>query len=284
MIQSLRNLKARIRSIENTKKITRAMEMVSSSKFNRAKTALFAHLPYFTKLEAIVNHLLVSVDIPSHPYLEKRPENLPVVLCLITSDTGLCSTYNVSAIRMAEKFVAKYGAEKVILITIGREGYKHFRDEKIRIAATHLDRHGRLTNELAKTVTAQLLGFFMRKEAKEVYIAYTHFGGVLRHKPILQKILEIEVPNEPVLEYLFEPDMKMIFHKILPRYITEKIRHIMLDAFTSEHASRMVAMKTAKDNATELIDTLTLLRNKARQAAITKEIIDIAMSAEALKG
>jgi F-type H+-transporting ATPase subunit gamma len=124
----------------------------------------------------------------------------------------------------------------------------------------------------------------MRKEAKEVYIAYTHIGGVLRHKPILQKILEIEVPNEPVLEYLFEPDMKMIFHKILPRYITEKIRHIMLDAFTSEHASRMVAMKTAKDNATELIDTLTLLRNKARQAAITKEIIDIAMSAEALKG
>ena len=115
-------------------------------------------------------------------------------------------------------------------------------------------------------------------------MAYTHFGGVLRHKPILQKILEIETPDEPVLEYLAEPDMKMIFHKILPKYITEKTRHIMLDAFTSEHASRMVAMKTAKDNAAELIDTLTLLRNKARQAAITKEIIDIVMSAEALKG
>ena len=125
---------------------------------------------------------------------------------------------------------------------------------------------------------------FLEKKVSEIYMAYTHFGGVLRHKPVLEKILNIELPGEPVIEYLAEPDMQAIFDKILPRYIAEKIRHILMDAFTSEHASRMVAMKSAKDNATELIDTLTLLKNKARQAAITKEILEISMSAEALKG
>lgn len=284
MIQSLRTLKLRIRSIENTKKITRAMEMVSSSKFNRAKQALMAHLQYYLKLDSMVKHLLVSVDIPEHPYLNKGSRDLPIALCLVTSDTGLCSTYNHSAIRLAETFIEKHGKDKVLLVTVGKEGFRYYKDKGVRIAASYVDNHGKLTKELSEKIISKLVGMFMNKEAGEVYVAYTHFGGVLRHKPILEKLLNIDITDEPVIEYIFEPDEQSIYDKILPKYIEEKTKNIMLDAFTSEHASRMVAMKTAKDNATELIDTLTLLRNKARQAAITKEIIDIAMSAEALKG
>ena len=285
MIQSLRNIKLRIKSIESTRKITHAMEMVSSSKLSRTKHRLFSERPYFMKLEAILNKLLAGPVKPVHPLLENRSEEKKVALCVIVSDAGLCSVYNYAAIRVAEDFIAKRGQENVRLVTVGREGFNYFKRNGFSVSNQYIELHGRYSDEVSKNISDVLVNMFLQKEVDGVYIAYTRFITTLRRKVMLEKFLNVDMPEGPdETEYIVEPDLARAINRLIPAYISEKFNLTLLDAFASEHAARMIAMKTATDNANELVETLTLLRNKARQAAITKEILEIAMSAEALKG
>ena len=285
MIQSLRNIKLRIKSIESTRKITHAMEMVSSAKLSRTKHRLFAQRPYFIKLETVLNKLLAGAGTPIHPLLEKRPEEKKVALCVIVSDAGLCSVYNYAIIRAAEDFIAKRGRDNVRLITIGREGFNYFKRKGFSISNQYVELHGRHSDEVSKNISDVLADMFLQKDVDGVYIAYTCFITTLRRKVMLEKFLNVEMPEGgDDTEYIVEPNIDRAIDKLMPAYISEKFNLILLDAFASEHAARMIAMKTATDNANELVETLTLLRNKARQAAITKEVLEIAMSAEALKG
>jgi len=284
MIESLRNLKLRIKSVENTQKITRAMEMVSASKLNRVRNPLFLDRPYFAKLESMVMRLITSSSAVSSPFLEKRTGAGKIALCVITSDSGLCSVYNYSIMRLVENFINKNGRDKVSLITIGREAYNYFKKHDFAISKKYPELHGRYNDQTSKELSGDLSEIFLRKEADEVYIAYTHFTSTLRLKPVIEKFLNIEHGEKNDMQYIVEPDMGRLMGELLPAYLLEKIRLVLLDSFTSEHASRMIAMKMATDNARDLIDSLTLQRNKARQAAITKEILEVVMSAEALKG
>ena len=284
MIESLRNLKLRIKSIENTQKITRAMEMVSSSKLNRVRTALFMMRPYFTKFESVFTRLSSNLDASKNSFFRKQSDAGKIALCVITSDAGLCSVYNYAVTRLVEDFINKAGKDKVTLVTVGREGFNYFKKNDFPIAKRYMEIYGRYSDKIAKDIHDTLINMFLNKEVDEVYVAYTHFTTTLRLKPTIEKLLNIECNKAEHIEYIIEPDNDALLNKIVPAYLTEKIRLILLDSFTSEHASRMIAMKMATDNARDLIDTLTLLRNKARQAAITKDILEVVMSAEALKG
>jgi F-type H+-transporting ATPase subunit gamma len=296
MLLSLRQIKRRIRSVESTKKITRAMQMVSAAKLKHAQDMLFAGKPYYFKMDALLKKLLaipvrkefsngVNAGTVSHPLLEERAVKNNFTLCVVTSDSGLCSTYNNNIIRIAEGFIKKHGAENTRLVAIGKKGFSYFKSRGIKISRAYLGLQGRYSREVAEGIANTITNTFLSKKTDEVHIAHTHFDATLKYKPKLQKLLNIErAEEESGAAYILEPGAESILEKVIPAYSSAKIKGILLDAFTSEHSQRMVAMKSATDNAVELIDNLTLLRNKARQAAITTEIIEVSSAAEELKG
>lgn len=285
MILSLRSIKLRIKSVENTRKITRAMEMVSASKLGRMRSILYAARPYFSKVEVLMHNVLRSADMPMHPLLLKRPEVKSIALLVITSDAGLCGLYNNGMVRAVEEFIkGRMPKDKIRIIAVGREAFNHFKKKGYDISDGYDELHSRYSPDVAYEIADSLKEIFLSGRADEVYAAYTRFDSTLHHRPVIEKLLNIEVPDKGGVEYIAEPDMPSVLDELLGWYLNEKVRVIMLNSFTSEHSARMVAMKTATDNAEELIDSLTLSRNKARQAMITKEVIEVASSAEALKG
>ena len=284
MTQAIAAIKTRMRSVSNIRKITRAMEMVSMSKLNRVRASLFAMRNYFGRLESILNDFLEYTGHVSHPLLEKRETKGSIGLCVITSDTGLCSTYNQAIIRHAEAFMAGFKKEDVKIVAVGKEGHFHFKKRGFDIKSAYLELHGRYPKELSEKMAADLTYLFLSHEVDEVHLAYTHFESTLRHKPRVEKFVNIEHADGGNRDNLIlEPDVDGVAREFIPKYLSEKFHLVLLEALTSEHAARMFAMKTATDNANELMDTLTLFRNKARQAAITKEVIEIASGAEAMK-
>ncbi|MDD5427768.1 MAG: ATP synthase F1 subunit gamma [Candidatus Omnitrophica bacterium] len=284
MIQSFRQLKDRIKSIESTRKITRAMEMVSAAKLNKVKSAFFSSKNYFARTERILFDLLSDLEPADHPLLEKRKAKNAIALAVIASDTGLCSTYNNNVIKLAKDFADRFDRERVKIIAVGKEAFSYFKKENYGINNFYLGMRGKFSEEIAADMTGTLVKLFTGGEADEIYIAYTHFSPNLRHKPVVEKFLDIEYAHKEKRHYILEPDKEAILNELISKYLADKIRVILLDSFTTEHSARMLAMKLATDNANELIDTLTLLKNKARQAAITKEVLEIANSAEALRG
>ncbi len=261
------------------------MQMVSTAKLKHAQDMLFAGKPYYFKMDALLKKLLASAKTAAHPLLEERPVKNNFTICVVTSDSGLCSTYNDNIIRIAEGFINKHGAGNTRLITIGKKGFSYFKKRKIKITHAYLGLQGRYSNEIAEEIIKTVVNAFLSKETDEVHIAHTHFDATLKYRPKLQKLLNIErVAEEREVDYILEPGAERILEELIPAYISAKVKGMLLDAFTSEHSQRMVAMKSATDNAVELIDSLTLLRNKARQAAITTEIIEVSSAAEELKG
>ena len=284
MIQNLRQIKSRIKSIENTKKITRAMEMVAAAKLNRVKARFYAFHTYFSKLETILKNAMADLQTYGHPLLKIRTDVKRTLVCIITSDTGLCSAYNHNIINAADEFLKSYDKKRIRLITIGKEAYSYFKPREYIIENSYLGLGGRYSQKLSTEIFDYLTDMFLNGAADEIYIVYTYFSSSLRHVARIEKLLNIEIESQDQKFYIFEPDLKIVSDKLIPSYLLNKISFILLSSFTSEHSARMFAMKIATDNAEDLIDTLTLLRNKVRQGVITKEVLEIAMSAEALKG
>ena len=284
MIQNVVTIKLRLRSVANIRKITRAMEMVSMTKLNRVRSSLFSMRNYFAHLETMLNDFFAHAGNVSHPLLEKRAAGGKICLCVITSDTGLCGIYNQEIIRTCKAFMAKFQKENIKLVTVGKEVHHHFKKTGFEIKDSYLELHGRYPAKLSHDIASGLMNIFLSREVDEVYIAYTHFESTLRHRPRIEKFINIEYAGSGDKDYLIlEPDIDGVAEELIPKYLYEKFHLVLLEALTSEHAARMFAMKTATDNADDLMDALTLLRNKARQAAITKEVIEIASGAQALK-
>ena len=284
MIQSFRHLKDRIKSIESTRKITRAMEMVSAAKLTKAKGAFFSSRPYFSHIERILSDLLSDMNTAAHPLLEKRKEVKTVAIAVVASDTGLCSTYNYNILKAAKEFADKYTGKQIKIVVIGKEAFSYFRKEGYDVENYYIGLRGKFSEDIAADITNALINMYVNREADEIYTVYTHFSPNLRHKPSVEKFLNIEYAPAKQRNYLSEPGKDALLNELISKYLLGRIRVILLDSLTAEHSARMLAMKLATDNADELIETLTLLKNKARQAAITKEVLEIAMSAEALKG
>jgi len=282
--QNLRQIKVRIKSIENTRKITRAMEMVSASKLSKVKTSFFLTKPYLSSLENMLYDLLSDSPGLKNALLEKRRRVKNTALCVVTSDTGLCGAYNNNVIKYAERFLKGLKSPGVSVVAVGREGHNYFRKNGFHMAHSYLGLYGRYSPDLSDEIAKNLIDMFLKGEADEVYVIYSHFKATLRHAPEAEKLLNIEPAGRTRNYYTFEPSAQGLLNSMISKYVTYKMREILLEAFTSEHSARMLAMKIATDNADDLTAQLTLARNKARQFAITKEVLEIAASAEALKG
>ncbi|MEK6563786.1 MAG: ATP synthase F1 subunit gamma [Candidatus Omnitrophota bacterium] len=285
MLQSLKAIKNRIRSIENTRKVTSAMQMISATKLSRLDSRLVHNRPFARGIESILSNLLLGRQVSLNPFLEPRPSGERIVLCLITADNGLCGVYNNNVIRQAEDFISRYGWDKVKLVIVGKKGWSYFKNYRESILHSYLGLSGRYSDKVCEELLNNLTSLFLSKQADEVYLVYTRFKNALTNQVVVEKFLNIDIkPGEAKNEYIVEPNISRVMQELIPEYLAARVRLALLEAFTSEHASRLVAMRTATENAKDLLNSLVLLRNKVRQASITREIIEIVSAAEALKG
>jgi F-type H+-transporting ATPase subunit gamma len=283
MIISLRQIKNRIRSVESVKKVTHAMEIISIAKLRSVESQLLALRQYASELASLLNNLLAGREALANPFIEARQDKQKIALCLLTSDTGLCSMYNNNIIRLTEDFINKNGKEKIELIAVGRKGLKYFKRRGITVTAAFSELHGRYSEEINSKILSSLTDIFLSKKVDAVYVAYTHFASAVRRNPMIEKFLNIGSTEKEKIEYIFEPDINSIIEELIPLYLTHKMKLYFLEAFGCEHAARMFAMRESTDNAEELLDKMVLLRNKVRQANITKEMLEISSSAEVLR-
>lgn len=274
-MQSLRLIRRRIRSVENTRKLTAAMEMVAASKLKRAQNQLLQSRPYFNNLENLKDRLLKSRLI-SHPLLDEKDKRLPVACLLFTSDTGLCGSYNADIIRYLEGFLKEYPKDSVRLIFIGKKGANFF--ARMGYSVLFTDAPG------MTTLSKRLLGAFYENLCKEVWVCFTRYVSATSFKPALDKLLPIDSAySGDTIDYILEPHLSGVLDRLLPEFVNCKIEQTYLESFTSEQSARMLAMRSATENAEQMIDTLTLVRNKVRQASITKELLEVVSTSEALK-
>ncbi|MBI1952851.1 MAG: ATP synthase F1 subunit gamma [Candidatus Omnitrophica bacterium] len=282
---NLRALRQRIRSVENTRKITRAMQMVSGAKLRRLQEEFLGFRPYAERLNSMAGRFLSAFPDFQHPFLATgaAASEAPAALLLVTSDTGLCGTYNDRLVALAEGFLKEHPTHR--LITLGKKGNRHFARRGQARLKEILDWSGRFEAGRAKELLAWLTKPFLDQGISSLWIAHARFVSALRFKPVVERLLPVERPAPPALpeRLLTEPQPGPLGEELLRRALEATFGEILLSAFTAEHSARMLAMKNATDNASEMIDHLTLLRNKARQAAITKELIEVVSGAEALR-
>lgn len=281
---TLQDIKRRLRSVENTKQITGAMEMVSAAKLRRAQTRVTAARPYAAKLSEIMENLSGVASGLAHPLFESRPEKT-IGLVLVTASKGLCGSYNSQLIRRAEAWLKTQSKENVRLYCVGRRGHDYFLKRGWTIAGYWPDVNELSGAEAAGRVALAVIRAYRNGEVDAVHLLYARFINAMTRTITLDKLLNIEPPAERAVSgnYIFEPDPGAILGVLPERYIATRLLAAFLESAASEHGARMVAMGSASRNATDLIAALILQRNRARQAAITKELAEIVGGAEALK-
>ncbi|MCX5715914.1 MAG: ATP synthase F1 subunit gamma [Candidatus Omnitrophica bacterium] len=284
MAESLKRIKNRIKSVQGVEKLTAAMKMISASKLKSFQKELALSNDYFSRVEAMLKNTLSSCNMPGNRFLQPRPAKGKIAVCVIASDRGLCGSYNNNILNYTQDFIRINAAKDIKLITVGGKALRYFKKRGFTPVDSYVDLYGRYSGQVKDDITKKLTSFFLNEEADEIYLAYTNFISGSRHRPVIEKILNIEVPKGEETEYITEPGFDGILERLIPLYLSEKIRHIILSAFTSEHAMRLMAMSEATDNAGELLEGLVLLRNKIRQASITTELIEVISSVSAMKG
>jgi F-type H+-transporting ATPase subunit gamma len=284
---TLKVIRKRITSIRNTQQITKAMKMVSAAKLRRAQEAALLARPYADKMNDILNNLSARVSRAAHPLLTAREERR-IQLVLVTSDRGLCGGYNANLVRAAEAFIRSHGAGKEILLAlVGRKGADYYRRRRGETGERYLNFLSMPAEELAAVIAEKLITRFVDGEIDAVYLIYSHFRSALSQVPTLEKILPVALSEtketEQLTEYLYEPGAEELLSSLLPKITEIKIQRALLEATASEHGARMTAMDSATTNASKMMGSLTLQMNRARQASITRELMEIVGTAEALK-
>ncbi|GIW42477.1 MAG: ATP synthase gamma chain [Candidatus Binatia bacterium] len=282
---SLKALRKRVASVRNTQQITKAMKMVSAAKLRRAQDAATSARPYARKLEELLQTVASHAGARRHPLLVSREERVRHLI-LVTADRGLCGGYNANLVRKAEEFLRQHGSENVRLVTVGRRGHDFFKRRPVSIVAHHGNLPKGPDRSLAELLAKQLAEEYREGKTDAVYVLYAEFRSTLSQVPTVRRILPVGTPvaEGPPVEYLYEPGAAEVLARLLEQYVVVLIYRAFLEAVASEHAARMTAMDNATSNASEMIDRLTLQMNRARQAAITKELMEIVSGAEALKG
>jgi F-type H+-transporting ATPase subunit gamma len=282
---SLKALRKRITTVRSTQQITKAMKMVAAARLRRAQEAAERARPYAAKLAEMFAAVAAGAGAQTHPLLARREERR-VDLLVLTSDRGLCGAYNANLLRFAGGFLRQRSGVDVAVSVVGRKGLDYFRRRGTRLIA---HRFGILTTPapaLAAELAAEVAARFTAEETDAVYLVYSHFRSPISQVPSGVPLLPVDVPagDAPPVDYIFEPARPRLLARLLPRYVEARITQALLEAVASEHGARMTAMDNATRNASEMIDLLTLSMNRARQASITKELMEIISGAEALKG
>jgi len=293
---SLKDVKMKIVGVGKTKQITKAMNMVASAKLRGAQARIEAFRPYAAKYHDVLAELSSKVEGNAHPLLAEHEEKKSCVIAIITSDRGLCGGFNGNIISTALKLAKEKAAEgmTVKFSCVGRKGRDAVRQAGYEIITAYADRMGSIDFSLASTVAQELIHGYETMGFDEVHLVYGEFVSMSHQPPKSLCLLPLKTPDAvdkdapaetgPHCEYIYEPKEEQLLAELLPRYVKVQVYRGLLDTSASEHAARMAAMDNATRNCNELINSLTLLYNKTRQASITSELIDIVGGAEALNG
>ena len=283
---SLIDIRRRIRSVKNTQQITKAMKMVSAAKLRRAQERAIASRPYAQMMNRVLSNVASAAaanpDVAALPLLATREEKR-IQLLVVTSDRGLAGAFNANLLRQTQRFTDEHAGAQIQVEAVGRKGRDFFRRRAVNLTGEHVGIMERPTFEQAQEIARQMMHLYAHSEVDAVYIAVNEFKSVMAPNVTLRKILPIEVPESgDQTDYIYEQPAEELLSELLPRYVEMSVYRAMLESVSAEHAARMTAMDTATSNAGDVIQSLTLNMNRVRQAAITKEIIEIVSGAAAL--
>ena len=279
---TLLDFRRRIRSVKSTQQVTRAMKFVSAARLRRAQEMAIEARPYSTAITQIVRSVAGRMEEPAHPLLARRPEER-ALLVIVTGDRGLAGAFNANAVRRAVEFLRAHSAQKMEVLAVGRKGRDSFRKQKWPLAGEYVGVTARADFKKAQEIGAKIIEHYAGDKTDAVYLLFNEFKSVITQKMVLEKLLPIDPAEEDAtgsqVDYIYEQPAEELLNGLLPKYIEARIYRMLADSSAAEHAARMTAMDSATRNAGELIDTLTLRMNKIRQAAITKEIIEVVSGA-----
>jgi F-type H+-transporting ATPase subunit gamma len=287
---SLLDMRRRIKSVKNTQQITKAMKMVAAAKLKRAQDRVTASRPFAQKMSEVLTGLSAKVaDEISHPLLDPRGDEKYLVV-LVSADKGLAGAFNANIIKATQAFLKENADKSTEMVAVGRKGRDFFKRRTIELTDEYigLTGSGQVNHQDALDIARKIIEKFTEDTTiDKVFLVYTEFRTVLSQKPVIEQVLPVpatanETENASQAEYIYEQPAAEIFGKLLPKQVETQLYRAMLESVASEQGSRMTAMDSASKNAGELIDTLTLNMNRIRQAAITKEIIEVVSGAAAL--
>jgi F-type H+-transporting ATPase subunit gamma len=285
--------------VKNTQQITRAMKFVAAARLRRAQEAALAARPYALELARVLRSTMARIESPEHPLLAKRPEN-NVLVIVLTGERGLAGAFNSNVLRKAHEFFRSHQGKKITTIPVGKKGRDALRRAGFTFAAEYVNVLARVDFRTAREIANLVAELYVKEEIDSVYIIFSEFKSVMVPTLAVEKLLPVEAireddadtaarpdgkkkkageASETPIDYIYEQPEEQILAKLLPRYVETQILRAMLESSAAEHAARMTAMEAATNNANDVIEALTLHMNKVRQAAITKEIIEIVSGA-----
>jgi F-type H+-transporting ATPase subunit gamma len=285
---TLRDIQRRIRSVQSTQKITKAMKLVAASKLRRAQERIMAARPYTIKMGELLSGLVGRTEGDAHPLLARRTTGRKR-LVVITADKGLCGAFNSNILRASLAFLREQGNVDVTLVVVGRKARDFYRRRSWQVKSEMLGFFDRLAYSHAQELANELMQSYLAEEVDEVSLMYNEFRSVAVQRVKRQQLLPIEAeaaePGHSTAggDYIFEPSPDAILASLLPRHVTTQVFRALMESVAGEYGARMTAMESASKNAKEMIDVLTIQYNKARQERITKELLDIVGGAEALR-
>jgi len=295
---NVRDFRTRIRSVKSTQQITRAMYLVAAAKMRRAQERIITARPYAKKMLEVLSSLAARTGADRHPLLARRPEE-KVIVVVISSDKGLCGSFNTNILNRARAYLGELRDKRVQVDVIGKKARDWFKRRPYTVRRVEADLFRDLTPAHAESIASDLAALFTAAEVDAVYLVYNEFKSVLQQRVVVEPLLPIprsifdeqaaaarreESPQGPPPEdYIYEPDDATLFASLLPKHVTTQVFRALLESAAAEQGARTTAMDNATRNASEMIDALTLQMNKIRQASITKEILEVVSGAEALK-
>jgi F-type H+-transporting ATPase subunit gamma len=287
---TLLDFRRRIRSVKSSQQITRAMKFVAAARLRRAQEAALAARPYAKELARVLRSTMARIESPQHPLLAKRPEER-ILLMVLSGERGLAGAFNTNVLKLAHEFMRSKKGKKISLIPIGKKGRDSLRKAGYQFVAEYVNVLARVDYKVAREIASLVSQLYAKDEIDAVYVVFSEFKNVLAPTLVVDKVLPVEevkeaaetetaaAPASAPVDYLYEQPEQQILDRLLPRYVETQILRAMLESCAAEYAARMTAMEAATRNAGEVIDALTLHMNKVRQAAITKEIIEIVSGA-----
>jgi F-type H+-transporting ATPase subunit gamma len=287
---TLLDFRRRIRSVKSSQQITRAMKFVAAARLRRAQEAALAARPYAKELARVLRSTMARIESPQHPLLARRPEER-ILLIVLSGERGLAGAFNTNVLKQAHEFIRSKKGKKIVLIPIGKKGRDSLRKAGYQFAAEYVNVLARVDYKVAREIANLVSQLYAKDEIDAVYVVFSEFKNVMAPTLVVDKLLPVEevkegtetetsaVPPPAQVDYIYEQPEQQILDRLLPRYIETQILRVMLESCAAEYAARMTAMEAATRNAGEVIDALTLHMNKVRQAAITKEIIEIVSGA-----
>lgn len=281
-----RDIRRRIRAVQSTQKITRAMKLVAAAKLRRAQERILEARPYAHKMSELLGNLALRTARDRHPLLAQR-EGGRRQLVIITADKGLCGAFNSNVLRRALELIRQSGEASLTLVPVGRKARDHYRRRPWTIKSAMVGFFDRLAYSHAQDLARGLVESYLAEETDEIHLIYNEFRSVAVQRVVRARLLPIEpatvAADAAVVDYLYEPSADAILAALLPRHVTIQVYRALMESLAAEYGARMTAMEAATQNASEMIDLLTIQYNKARQERITKELLDIVGGAEALR-